>query len=156
MLTATQGRAVIHHNLLHYEPMRGEVAKRSAGVIVSTHNGSVTAYSLDRLFDRGTFFVKPSDQIYEGQVVGEHCKDNTISVNLTINKKLTNVRSAANDDQTRVKPAREMSLEACLEYIAEDEYVEITPSSIRMRKVLLTESDRRREGRRAKSVIASV
>ncbi len=151
MLTATQGRAVMHHNLLCYEPMRGEVPRRSAGVMIASHTGQVTAYSLDRLFDRGFFFVSPGDEIYEGQAVGEHCKDNDLAVNLTINKKHTNVRSAGTDDATRVKPARDMSLEACLEYIAEDEMVEITPRSIRMRKKLLTEADRRREGRKAKA-----
>jgi GTP-binding protein len=154
MLTATQGRAVMHHNLLGYEPMRGEVPKRGAGVIIASQSGQVTAYSLDRLFDRGTFFVKPGDAIYEGQVVGEHCKSDSIAVNLDINKKLTNVRAASNDDQTRVKPMRDLSLEQCLEYIAEDELVEITPKSIRMRKILLTEAQRRREGRKAKDAAA--
>lgn len=150
MLTATQGRAIMHHNLLKYEPMRGEVPQRGMGVMIASEKGAVTAYSLDRLFDRGTFFVKPGDEIYEGQVVGEHCKAGDITVNLTTNKKLTNVRASSADDQTRVKPARDMSLEACLEYIAEDELVEVTPKSIRLRKMLLLESDRRREGRRAK------
>ncbi len=152
MLTATQGRAVMHHNLLRYEPMRGEVPRRAMGVIIASEPGQVTAYSLDRLFDRGTFFVKPGDQIYQGQIVGEHCKDTSIPANLAINKKLSNVRATSSDDQTRVKPAREMSLEGCLEYIAEDELVEITPKSIRMRKRLLVESDRRREERRVKSL----
>lgn len=150
MLTATQGRAIMHHNLLRYEPMRGEIPQREAGVMMASDPGSVTAYSLDRLFDRGTFFVRPGDKIYEGQIVGEHCKDTDIPVNLAINKKLTNVRASSADDQTRVKPAREMSLEACLEYIAEDELVELTPESIRLRKKLLTEADRRRKSRQAK------
>ncbi len=156
MLTATAGRAVIHHNLLHYEPMWGEVPRRATGVIIATHGGRVTAYSLDRLFDRGFFFVKPGDEIYEGQIVGEHCKDNSISVNLTTNKKMTNVRAATADDQTRVKPARDMSLEACLEYIEDNEFVEITPGSIRMRMKWLTEADRRREGRKSKTTLSSV
>ena len=150
MLTATQGRAVIHHNLLRYEPMRGDVPKRPAGVMVATDPGQITAYSLDRLFDRGVFFVKPGDQVYEGQIVGEHCKDNDISVNAVINKKHSNVRSAAADDQTRVKPARDMSLEACLEYIEEDELVELTPKNIRLRKKQLREAMRRRDSRKAK------
>ena len=141
----------MHHNLLGYEPMRGEVPQRAAGVIIASHPGQVTAYSLDRLYDRGTFFVRPGDEIYEGQVVGEHCKGNSISVNLDTNKKMTNVRAASADDQTRVRPARDMSLEACLEYIAEDELVEITGKSIRIRKKLLTEAERRREGRKAKA-----
>ena len=150
MLTATQGRAVMHHNLLRYEPMRGEVPSRPQGVMVATDPGQVTAYSLDRLYDRGFFFVKPGDQVYEGQVVGEHCKDNDITVNVVINKKHSNVRASGSDDATRVKPARELSLEAMLEYIEEDELVEITPKSLRMRKRELRESMRRRESRSAK------
>ena len=156
MLTATRGRAVMHHNLLGYEPMRGEIPDRGAGVIVASDAGNVTAYSLDRLYDRGVFFVKPGEAIYEGQIVGEHCKANSISVNLTINKKLTNVRAASADDQTRVKGARDMSLEPCLEYIADDELVEITGKSIRMRKKLLTEAGRRRDSRRSKVSDAAV
>jgi len=151
MLNATQGRAVMHHNLLRYERVRGDPPKRDAGVMIATDTGRVTPYSLDRLYDRGIFFVKPNDQIYEGQVVGEHCKDNDITVNLVTNKKHSNVRAAGSDDETRVRPPREMSLEASLEYIEEDEFVEITPQNIRMRKRLLTEADRRREGRKAKS-----
>ncbi|WP_432798423.1 translational GTPase TypA [Poriferisphaera sp. WC338] len=151
MLTATQGRAIMHHTLLKYEPLRGDVPKRSAGVMVATDTGQVTPYSLDRLYDRGIFFVKPGDQIYEGQVVGEHCKDNDITVNLVINKKHSNVRAAGSDDETKVRPAREMSLEACMEYLEEDEMVEVTPNFVRMRKRMLKESDRRRESRKAKS-----
>ena len=113
MLTATRGRAIMHHNLLKYEPVRGDPPKRTAGVMIATDAGTVTAYSLDRLYDRGTFFVKPGDAIYEGQVVGEHCKEGDVTVNLTTNKKLTNVRASGSDDATQVKPAREFSLEAC-------------------------------------------
>ncbi len=151
MLTATQGRAVMHHNLLRYEPMRGEVPKRPAGVMIATEPGQVTPYSLDRLYDRGLFFAKPGDTVYEGQIVGEHCKDNDITVNVVINKKHSNVRAAGSDDATRVKPARELSLEAMLEYIEEDELVEATPKSLRMRKKELRESMRRRETRAAKA-----
>ncbi|MEQ9453657.1 MAG: translational GTPase TypA [Phycisphaeraceae bacterium] len=154
MLTATQGRAIMHHNLLRYEPVRGEIPNRVAGVMVALEGGRVTAYSLDRLFDRGTFFVRPGDTVYSGQVIGEHCKDNDITVNLIINKKLSNMRASGSDDATKVRPAREMSLEACLEYIAEDELVEITPESIRMRKKLLNESDRKRVVRNAKTAAA--
>lgn len=155
MLTATQGRAIMHHNLLRYEPMRGEMPTRAAGVMIASDAGQVTAYSLDRLFDRGTFFVRPGDKVYAGQVVGEHCKDNDITVNLAINKKLTNVRASSADDQTKVKPAREMSLEATLEYIGEDELVEITPESIRMRKKQLTEAERRRTDRKSKTTVTA-
>ncbi|MEM7681537.1 MAG: translational GTPase TypA [Planctomycetota bacterium] len=150
MLTATQGRAIMHHSLLGYEPMKGPTPRRANGVMIAAEPGQVTAYSLDRLFDRGVFFVKPTDPVYAGQVVGEHNKDNDITVNLAINKKLTNVRSSSADDATRVKPSRDMSLEACLEYIEEDELVELTPESIRLRKRMLKESDRRRETRSRK------
>ena len=156
MLTATQGRAIMHHNLLTYEPMRGDIPGRQQGVIIATEPGQVTAYSLDRLYDRGFFFVKPGDQVYEGQVVGEHCKDNDIVANLVINKKLSNVRTTSKDDAAQVRPAREMSLEASLEYIQEDELVEVTPSAIRMRKRQLKESERRKQTRNAKNAAASV
>jgi len=151
MLTATQGRAVLHHNLLRYEPMRGDVPKRSAGVIVASETGQVTPYALHGLYERGSFFSKPGDQIYEGQVIGEHCKDNDIIANAIKSKQLTAVRTrGGKDDNMQIKPAREMSLEACLEYIAEDELVEITPESIRLRKKVLQESMRRRQARSAK------
>jgi len=151
MLNATQGNAIMHHTLEDYQPVRGDVPARAAGVMIALETGRVTAYSLDRLYDRGIFFVKPGDQVYEGQVVGEHCKDNDITVNLIINKKLSNMRATGSDDATRVRPARDMSLEACLEYIEDDELVEITPQNVRMRKRFLKESDRRREDRKAKS-----
>lgn len=150
MLTATQGRAVMHHNLLRYEPMRGEVPSRPAGVMIASDPGQVAAYSLDRLYDRGIFFCKPGDQVYEGQVVGEHCKDNDITVNVVTNKKHSNVRASGSDDATRVKPARELSLEAMLEYIEDDELVEVTPKHLRMRKRELKESMRKRQTRQAK------
>lgn len=149
MLNATQGRAIMHHTFERYEPLRGEIPPRQAGVMVATETGRVTSYALDALFDRGFFFVKPGDQVYDGQVVGEHCKDNDITVNVVKVKKLTNMRTTSKDDAAKIRPAREMSLEACLEYIQDDELVEITPGSVRMRKRMLKESDRRRESRRA-------
>jgi GTP-binding protein len=154
MLTATQGRAIMHHNLLRYEPLRGDVPTRQQGVIIATDQGQVTAYSLDRLYDRGFFFIRPGDQVYEGQVVGEHCKENDIVANLVINKKLSNMRTTSKDDAAQIRPAREMGLEASLEYIQEDELVEITPNAVRMRKRKLKESDRRRDDRAAKSAAA--
>ena len=156
MLTSTQGRAIMHHNLLRYEPLRGDLPGRQQGVIIATDQGTVTAYSLDRLYDRGFFFIKPGDEVYEGQVVGEHCKDNDIVANLVINKKLSNMRTTSKDDAAQIRPAREMSLEACLEYIQEDELVEITPGNVRMRKRKLKESDRRKESRDVKNAAAGV
>jgi GTP-binding protein len=144
MLTTTRGEAVMYHNLLGYEPVKGEAPHRAAGVMIGGEGGAVTAYSLDRLYDRGDFFVKPTDEIYQGQVVGEHCKDNDLEINLVINKKLSNVRASGSDDAAKIKPMRQMSLEACLEYIESDELVEITPNFIRMRKRWLTENERKR------------
>ncbi len=148
LLTATQGRAILHHNFESYEPMRGSIPQRQAGVMIATEPGIVTAYALDALFDRGTFFVEPGDQVYEGQIVGEHCKDNDIPVNAVKAKQLTNMRAAGKDDNARVKPPRRLSLEQTLEYIQEDELVEITPKTIRMRKRLLKEADRKRDARK--------
>ncbi len=147
MLNATQGRAVMHHTFERYEPKRGDIPPRPAGVMIATDTGQVTAYALDALYDRGSFFVKPGDQVYEGQVVGEHCKDKDIPVNVVKTKKLTNVRSTSKDDAAQVRPMRQMSLEACLEYIQDDELVEVTPLSVRVRKQWLKEGDRRRRSR---------
>ncbi len=144
VLNVTQGRAIMHHNFDRYEPMRGAIPDRQAGVIVASDTGQVTPYALDGLYDRGFFFVKPGDRVYEGQVVGEHCKDNDILANVVRGKQLTNVRASGKDDAARIRPPRIMSLEGCLEYIQDDELVEITPKNIRIRKRLLSEADRRR------------
>ncbi|MEM7261380.1 MAG: GTP-binding protein, partial [Planctomycetota bacterium] len=149
LLTATKGQAIMHHNFHDYEPVRGTIPKRKAGVMISGETGAATAYTLDALYDRGVFFVKPGETVYEGQVVGEHCKDSDITVNVIRNKKLSNVRASGKDDQTMIKPPRVLSLEAALEYIQDDELLEITPESLRLRKRILKESDRRRSSRRA-------
>ncbi len=151
MLNATQGRAIMHHTFERYEPMKGDIPQRQAGVMIATETGPVTAYALDALYDRGIFFVKPGDRVYEGQVVGEHCKDSDIPVNAIKTKKLTNIRTTSKDDAAQVRPPRDMSLEACLEFIQDDELVEITPAAIRMRKRLLKEADRRRQARQEKA-----
>jgi len=150
LLTATQGRAVLHHSFDRYEPMHGAIPQRQAGVMIATEMGTVTAYALDGLFDRGLFFVEVTEAVYEGQVVGEHCKDNDIPVNPTRAKHMTNIRAAGKDDAARVRPPRKMSLEVCLEYIQDDELVEICPKSIRIRKRMLKEADRRRSSRQGK------
>ncbi len=147
MMNATQGRAIMHHTFERYELMRGAIPQRKAGVMIATTTGQVTAYALDALYDRGIFFVEPGEKVYEGQVVGEHCKEKDIPVNVVRSKQLTNVRASGKDDSAKVRPARKMSLEASMEYIQEDELVEICPSSIRIRKRLLKETDRRRHGR---------
>jgi len=148
VMNATRGRAVMHHTFERYEPMRGAIPQRKAGVMIATTTGQVTAYALDALYDRGFFFVEPGEKVYEGQVVGEHCKENDIPVNVVKGKQLTNIRAAGKDDAAKIRPARKMSLEVALEYIQEDELVEICPNSIRIRKQLLKEVDRRRQARR--------
>ncbi|MHC4556493.1 MAG: translational GTPase TypA [Planctomycetota bacterium] len=147
VMNATRGRAIIHHTFETYEPMRGAIPQRKAGVMIATNTGQVTAYALDALYDRGVFFIGPGEMVYEGQVVGEHCKENDISVNVARGKQLTNIRAAGKDDAAKVRPARKISLELAMEYIQEDELVEICPNSIRIRKRLLKEADRRRQAR---------
>ncbi|MEQ8210444.1 MAG: translational GTPase TypA [Lacipirellulaceae bacterium] len=151
MLNATAGQAIMHHTVLGYEPIKGEVPQRSMGVLVANESGQATAYALDALYDRGIFFVKPGDQVYEGQIVGENCRSGDLVVNVVRGKKLTNVRAAGKDDNSQVRPVREMSLEASMEYLEDDELVEVTPSNIRLRKTLLIEAERRREARRKSS-----
>ena len=147
LLTATQGRAIMHHTFERYEPMRGSIPDRQAGVLIESETGTVTAYALDALYDRGLFFVQPGDRIYEGQIVGEHCKDNDIVVNAARAKQLNNMRTSTKEDAVRVRPPRLMSLEAMLEYVQQDELVEICPNSLRLRKRLLKEGQRRRAAR---------
>jgi GTP-binding protein len=147
ILTATQGRAIMHHTFERYEPMRGSIPDRQAGVMIQSETGSVTAYALDALYERGLFFVRPGDEVYEGQVIGEHCKDNDIVVNAAKAKQMSNMRTSSKDEAARVRPARILSLEAMLEYIQQDELVEVCPGSLRMRKRLLKEGQRRRAER---------
>jgi len=148
MMNATAGRAIMHHTFERYEPMRGAIPQRKAGVMIATAAGQVTAYALDALYERGIFFVEPGEQVYEGQVVGEQCKEKDIPVNVVRIKQQTNVRASSKDEAARVRPARKMSLEATMEYIQADELVEICPNSIRIRKRLLKETDRKRHDRK--------
>jgi GTP-binding protein len=148
LLTATQGEAIMHHRFHAYGLFRGQISKRSNGVMIATETGQATAYALDQLADRGTMFVAPGEDIYEGQVVGEHCKDGDIPVNVVRRKALTNVRSSTKEATVTLKVPRKLALEAALEYIEQDEFVELTPQSIRLRKRWLHEADRRRQARR--------
>jgi GTP-binding protein len=150
MMNATAGRAIMHHTFERYEPMRGAIPQRKAGVMIATTTGQVTAYALDALYDRGIFFVEPGEQVYEGQVTGEQCKEKDIPVNVVRSKQLSNVRASGKDEAAKVRPARKMSLEATMEYIQGDELVEICPNSIRIRKRLLKETDRRRHERKTR------
>lgn len=146
LLNATQGTAIIHHRFLDYRPMEGDVPRRPSGVLISNVGGKAVAYALDGLQQRAELFVGPGDEVYEGMIVGENSRDNDLVVNPTREKKLTNIRAAGSDDNILLKPPRRFSLEAALEYIEEDEMVEITPTSLRLRKVFLKENVRKRSG----------
>jgi GTP-binding protein len=147
LLNATAGRAIMHHNFHDYQPYKGDIPARINGVMVATEAGKATAHAIENLQERGVMFVAPMDAVYEGQVVGEHCRDNDLPVNISREKKLTNMRSSTAEIKTVIKPPRQMALEIALEYIEEDELVEVTPNSIRLRKVLLREADRKKQER---------
>jgi GTP-binding protein len=149
LMNATSGQAIVHHNFYDYQPIRGAIPGRANGVMISTETGRATPYALDNLQERGTLFVGGGEQVYEGQIVGEHCRDNDLPVNVCREKKLTNVRAATADKSIILKPPRQLTLEQALEYIEEDELVEVTPAAIRLRKMLLKEADRRRFARQA-------
>jgi GTP-binding protein len=147
MMTGTQGTAIMHHNFHEYRPLKANVPGRPLGVFISKETEAVTAYAIEDLQQRGSLFVAPQDMVYGGQVVGEHVRDNDLTVNVTRKKPLTNMRASGSDDKATLKPPREFSLEAALEYIEDDELVEITPKAIRMRKVYLSESERKKYDR---------
>jgi len=143
-LTLSAGEAVIAHRFLEFQPWKGDIEKRQNGSIIASESGNAFAYAIDKLQDRGRFFVEPQTDIYMGQIVGEHSKEGDLVVNLTKSKKLTNVRASGTDDKAKLAPAIIFSLEEALEYIKEDEYVEVTPNAIRLRKIYLDENDRKR------------
>lgn len=147
MLTATQGEAIMSHRFIDYEPWKGEIQGRVNGSLVSMDTGTATAYAIDKMQDRGVFFVDPGEEIYEGQVVGENSRQDDMVLNLVRAKQLTNFRAAGKDDSTRMAPKKQFSLEEALEYIQKDEYVELTPKSLRIRKIHLKQSDRERNAR---------
>ena len=144
LLTATQGEAIMAHRLKDFEPWKGPMPMRINGVLISKEKGTATPYSMDKLKDRGTFFIHPGVDVYTGQIMGEHIKPGDLVVNLCTAKQMTNFRAAGKDDNAVLAPPREFSLEEAMEYIQEDEYVEVTPENIRLRKVLLDENDRKR------------
>jgi GTP-binding protein len=147
ILNASGGEAVMHHTFSSYKPLRGTEQKRKNGVLMSLETGRVTAYAIEGLADRGVMCVRPGEQVYAGQIVGEHNRDNDLVINITRMKPLTNFRETSKDQTVVLRGARDYSLEAALEYIENDELVEITPSSIRMRKRILDESARKRAER---------
>ena len=145
LLTATQGEAVVAHRFKGYEPYKGDIEKRTNGSLVSLETGVAVAYSMDKLQDRGRFFVNPGDEIYAGQVVGEHTRERDLNINICKTKKLTNMRASGSDDKVMLPPPIVFSLEEALEYIQEDELVEVTPKSMRIRKIILDEIERKRK-----------
>jgi len=147
VLTATAGEAIMAHRLKGYEPWKGEITGRISGSLISMEQGTAIAYSIDKLQDRGFFFVNPTEEIYAGQVVGEHTRPDDIGINITKTKKLTNMRASGTDEKLRIAPAVKFSLEEAMEYIQVDEYVEVTPASIRMRKIILDENERKRQAK---------
>jgi len=147
VLTATAGEAIMAHRFKAYEPWKGTIPGRLNGVLVSMEKGMTTAYSIDKLQDRGRFFVDPGTDVYEGQIMGEHIRDNDLVVNVVKGKALTNMRASGTDDNTRIAPAIKFSLEEAMEYIQADEYIEITPASMRLRKIFLTEQERKVKGK---------
>jgi GTP-binding protein len=144
MLTATEGEAIMAHRFKEFQLWKGEIQGRRNGSLISMETGTAIAYSINKLQDRGTFFVYPKEEIYEGQVVGEHIRQNDITVNLTKTKKLSNIRAAGSDDKIFITPAVIFSLEESMEYIGEDEYLEVTPRSLRLRKIFLKEHERKK------------
>ena len=147
LLTATAGEAVMSHRLKGFEPYKGDMEMRQNGSLIAMETGTAYAYAINKLQDRGTFFVSPQDEIYAGQVVGESTRQEDIVINLTKSKKLTNMRASGSDDKVSIAPPVIFSLEEALEYIKEDEYVEVTPKSIRLRKIVLNETERKRQAK---------
>ncbi len=147
VLTATAGEAIMAHRFLEYQPWKGDIERRTNGSLIAHEPGTAYAYAIDKLQDRGRFFIFPQEEVYAGQVVGENAKDNDIVVNVTKSKKLTNMRASGADEKAKIVPPVIFSLEEALEYIKEDEYVEVTPHHIRLRKIILDENDRKRANR---------
>jgi len=147
VLTASAGEAIMSHRFVEYQPYKGEIERRTNGSIISMETGTAFAYALDKLQDRGKFFIRPQDAVYAGQVIGEHSKEGDIVVNICKSKKLTNMRASGSDEKIKIAPPVIFSLEEALEYIKEDEYVEVTPLNIRLRKIILDENERKRSSK---------
>ncbi|HLP11019.1 MAG TPA: translational GTPase TypA [Flavobacteriales bacterium] len=149
LLTQSAGEAIVTHRFKEYQPIKGEIQGRINGCLIAKGGGKALGYSVDKLQDRGIFFIEVNEDVYEGQVIGEHIKPGDLVVNITEGKKLTNVRASGSDEKMRIAPPRKFSLEEALEYVGDDEYVEVTPKSIRLRKMILNESDRKRFANKA-------
>jgi GTP-binding protein len=148
MLTNTAGEAVMAHRFNEYKSWKGQIPGRNNGVLISKNQGTATAYSIDKLQDRGSFFIDPSEDIYIGQIIAEHIKPGDLVVNATEGKKLTNMRASGSDDAVRIAPKIQMTLEECMEYIQQDECIEVTPNYVRMRKVILDEDERKKQSKK--------
>ncbi len=148
LLTISSGEAIMSHRFLDYQPYKGDIAKRTNGSLIASESGTAYAYAIDKLQDRGRFFIFPQDEVYAGQVVGENSKEGDIVVNVTKSKKLTNVRASGSDEKAHIIPPTIFTLEEALEYIKEDEYVEVTPTKLRIRKIILDENERKRAARK--------
>jgi len=146
LLTATAGEAIMNHRFIEFQPYKGALPGRNSGSLISLEMGKAIQFSLNNLKDRGIFFVPANQEIYEGQVIGEHTRGSDLNVNVTKTKKLSNMRSSGADDKVKLAPPLQFSLEEALEYIQADEYVEVTPKSLRIRKILLKEHERKRAG----------
>jgi GTP-binding protein len=144
VLTASQGEAIMAHRYKEYQPYKGDILRRVNGSMIAMETGNAFAYSIDKLQDRGKFFIEPGEDVYYGEVVGEHVHDNDLVINVTKAKQLTNVRASGSDDKARIIPKTELSLEECLEYIKADELVEVTPKSMRIRKIILDHNERKK------------
>jgi GTP-binding protein len=153
IINMTAGEAVMSHRFLEYSPWKGEIPGRNKGSLIVLYPGTTIPYSMDKLQDRGIFFVTPGVEVYEGQVIGENSRADDLVVNVTKTKKLSNMRSSGADDKVKIPPPRAFSLEEAMEYIYDDEYVEITPKSVRLRKIYLKEHDRKRASNSAKSAV---
>jgi len=148
LLTATEGEAIMSHRFLEYQPWKGDIPGRHNGALISMETGQAYAYAIDKLQDRGSFFVEPGENVYAGQVIGEHIRQDDLVINVCKAKKLSNMRASGSDEKLRIAPAIKMSLEEYMEFTAKDEYLEITPKSLRLRKIILDEIERKRSGRK--------
>tara|TARA_B100000482_G_scaffold190728_1_gene174406 strand:- start:1154 stop:2965 length:1812 start_codon:yes stop_codon:yes gene_type:complete len=151
LLTTTAGEAIINHRFIEFQPFKGKISERNSGSLISMENGTSIPYSLDKLKDRGKFFINPGENIYTGQVIGENSRGDDLVINVSKTKKLSNIRSAGTDDKVKLAPPIKFTLEEAIEYIQKDEYVEVTPNSIRLRKILLDENDRKRMSKKTTS-----
>jgi len=149
MLTATEGEAIMAHRFYGYEPWKGDLGNRRNGALIALETGTAIAYSINKMQDRGRFFVEPGEEVYTGQVIGENTRQDDLTLNITLTKKLSNMRASGSDEKTSIAPAIKFSLEEAMEYIRNDEYLEVTPKHMRLRKILLSENDRKKQAKSA-------